>query len=199
MAKLFYTAITSLDGYIADAEGNFDWSMPDSEVHSFINDLERGIGTQLMGRKLYEVMTFWEPLYGQKDLPPFIEDYATIWHDAEKIVYSRTLREAGSKRTRIESTFDPLAVERMKTEATADLSVGGAELAGQALKAGLVDEIHFFVSPVIVGGGKRALPHDIRLNLALLGQRAFPNGVTHLHYQVLKGDPDSGPVAESEA
>ncbi|MFJ6416771.1 dihydrofolate reductase family protein [Paeniglutamicibacter sp. NPDC091659] len=199
MAKLIYTAITSLDGYVADAEGNFDWSMPDAEVHAFINDLERGIGTQLMGRKLYEVMIFWEPLYGQTDLPPFIEDFATIWHDADKIVYSKTLRETESKRTRIESTFDPAEVERMKTQETADLSVGGADLAGQALNAGLVDEIHFFVSPVVVGGGKRALPHDIRLNLALLGQRAFPNGVTHLHYQVLKGDPDSGPVAEAEA
>ena len=188
MAKLIYTAITSLDGYVADAEGNFDWSMPDAEVHAFINDLERGIGTQLMGRKLYEVMKFWEPLYGQTDLPPFIEDFATIWHDAEKIVYSKTLREAETKRTRIESTFDPVEVGRMKTEATADLSVGGAELAGQALKAGLVDEIHFFVSPVIVGGGKRALPHDLRLDLELLGQRVFPNGVAHLHYRVLNGE-----------
>lgn len=188
MAKLFYTAITSLDGYVADAEGNFDWSMPDPDVHAFANDLERGIGTQLMGRKLYEVMKFWEPMYGRKDLPPFIEDYATIWHDAEKIVYSKTLREVDTKRTRIESSFDPVDVGRMKTEATADLSVGGAELAGQALKAGLVDEIHFLVSPVIVGGGKRALPHDVRLNLALLGQRVFPNGVAHLHYQVLNGE-----------
>lgn len=185
MAKLFYTAITSLDGYIADTEGNFDWSMPDAEVHAFVNDLERGIGTQLLGRKLYEIMTFWEPLYGQKDLPPFIEDYATIWHDANKVVYSKTLREADTKRTRIESNFDPLEVGRMKNEATADLSIGAAELAGQALKAGLVDEIHFFVSPVIVGGGKRALPDDLRLNLSLLGQRAFANGVTHLHYQVM--------------
>ena len=188
MAKLIYTAITSLDGYVADAEGKFDWSMPDAEVHAYINDLERGIGTQLMGRKLYEVMKFWEPLYGQTDLPPVMEDFAAIWHDAEKVVYSRTLREADTARTRIESTFDPVEVGRMKSGAAADLSVGGAELAAQALQAGLVDEIHLFVSPVIVGGGKRALPHDIRLNLELLKQRVFPNGVVHLHYGVMNGE-----------
>ena len=191
MARLIYTAITSLDGYIADAEGNFDWSMPDPEIHSFINDLERGIGTQLLGRKLYEVMLFWEPLHGQPDLPEFIEDYAKIWHDTEKIVYSRTLRKVDSERTKIEAAFEPAEIERLKAEATADLSIGGAELASQALKAGLVDEVHFFVSPVIVGGGKRALPHNIRLNLALLGQRTFPNGVAHLHYKVLKDAADT--------
>lgn len=185
MAKLIYTENISLDGYIADAEGSFDWSAPDPEVHEFINDLERGIGTQLMGRKLYDVMKIWERLYGQPDQPQFIDDYATIWHTAEKIVYSGSLLEVESKRTKIEQHFDSADVSRIKAVATADISIGGAVLAGQALKAGLVDEIHLFVSPIIVGGGKRALPQDLWIDLELLGQRVFLNGVAYLGYRVL--------------
>ncbi|MEO6530148.1 MAG: dihydrofolate reductase family protein [Specibacter sp.] len=187
MGKLIYTAITSLDGYVADAAGNFDWSTPDAEVHAFVNDLERPIGTYLCGRGLYEVMKVWESLYGQDGLPPEMDDYAAVWHHAQKIVYSTTLSEPSSANTRIEQSFDPAAIRRLKAEAAKDLSVGGAELAGQALKAGLVDEIHLLISPVMVGGGKRALPEGAGTSLELLGQRTFGNGVVHLHYRVKTG------------
>ncbi|POH57363.1 dihydrofolate reductase family protein [Arthrobacter glacialis] len=184
MGKLIYAAITSLDGYIADTAGNFDWSTPDAEVHAFVNDLERPIGTYLLGRRLYDVMKVWDTFYGQDGLPKEMEDYAAIWHQAQKIIYSTTLSEPGAANTRIEPTFDPDSIRRLKAEATTDLSVGGAELAGQALKAGLVDEIHLLMSPVMVGGGKRALPDGASTSLELLEQRRFGNGVVHLHYGV---------------
>lgn len=184
MAKLIYTAITSLDGYVADLDGRFDWSVPDEDVHAFVNDLERGIGTYLYGRRLYEVMKFWEPLYGQPDQARVVRDYAAIWHGAQKIVYSTTLQEATTEKTSIERSFDPEEIRRLKATATENLSVGGSELAGQALAAGLVDEIHLFLSPIIVGGGKRALPDDVRMTLELLDQRKFDNGVVHLHHAV---------------
>lgn len=184
MGRLFYTAIASLDGYVADAAGNFDWSMPSAEVHACINDLERPIGTYLYGRRLYEVMKVWETFYGQSGLGPEMEDYATLWHRAQKIVYSTTLSGPSTANTRIEPIFDPDSIRRLKAEAATDLSVGGAELAGQALKAGLVDEVQLFLSPVLVGGGKRALPDGVSTSLELLGQRTFGNGVVHLHYAV---------------
>ena len=182
MANLIYTAITSLDGYVADKDGNFDWAEPDEEVHKFVNNLERGISTHLYGRRLYETMVYWEtlPITGQ---PPFVQDFARIWRAADKIVYSRTLETVSSARTKIERDFDPEAIRQMKAEADRNLSVGGADLAGEAIKAGLVDECHLFLSPVVVGGGKQALPDGVLLQLELLDERRFANGVVHLHYR----------------
>jgi dihydrofolate reductase len=183
MAKLIYTAITSLDGYVADEAGNFDWSAPDEEVHTFVNDLERPAGTYLYGRRIYEVMLYWETAHTVAGQPPFIQDYAAIWQAADKIVYSKTLETVSSARTRIERDFDPKAVRQMKASAGRGISVGGPDLAAQALRAGLVDECHLFVSPVVVGGGKRVLPNNVRLNLELLDERRFSNGAVHLHYR----------------
>jgi dihydrofolate reductase len=182
MSKLIYSAITSLDGYVADEDGKFDWSEPDEEVHTFINDLQRPVGTYLYGRRLYEVMVAWETM-ALADQPPFIRDFAEIWRAADKIVYSKTLETPSSARTRIERAFDPDAVRQMKASAERDISVGGADLAAQAIKAGLVDRWHLFVSPIVVGGGKPSLPNDVRLKLELLGERRFGNGVVHLHYR----------------
>lgn len=184
MAKLIYGAITSLDGYVADADGSFDWSMPDDEVHAFVNDLERHTGTYLYGRRMYEVMRAWETMYGVPDMPRVARDYANIWHQAHKFVYSTTLSAASTENTWIEPTFDPDAIRKLKAGATATISIGGAELAGQALAAGLVDEVHLFLSPIIVGGGKRALPDGTRLALELRDEHRFHNGVVHLHYDV---------------
>jgi dihydrofolate reductase len=183
MAKLIYSAITSLDGYVADAEGNFTWSAPDEEVHAFVNDLERPVGTYLFGRRMYEVMAYWEtvPL---PDRPPVVRDFAEIWRSAEKIVYSTTLVSVTTARTRIERSFNPDAVRQMKTRAERDLTVGGAHLAGQALRAGLVDECHLFLTPIVVGGGTAALPEGVTIDLELVDERRFKGGVVHLHYLV---------------
>jgi dihydrofolate reductase len=182
MAKLIYAAITSLDGYVADEDGNFDWSMPDAEVHTFINDLERSAGTHLYGRRLYEVMTAWET-WDTSDEPPHIQDFAQIWRAADKVVYSRTLEEASTARTRIERDFDPDTVRRMKDASERDLLIGGPELAAHAIRAGLVDEWHLFVSPVVVGGGTPSLPDGVRVNLELVDERRFGNGVVYLSYR----------------
>jgi dihydrofolate reductase len=184
MAKLIYSAITSLDGYIADEEGKFDWAAPDEELHTFVNDLERQVGTYLYGRRMYEVMVFWETAHSLTELPPFIRDYAEIWQAADKVVYSRTLKAVSSARTRLVRDFDPEEVRRMKTEAGRDISLGGADLAAQALKTGLVDECHLFVTPVVVGGGTQSLPNNLRLNLELLDERRFGSGVVHLGYRI---------------
>jgi dihydrofolate reductase len=181
MAKLIYTAIASLDGYIEDAAGKFDWSMPDAEVHAFVNDLERPVGTHLYGRRLYEVMRFWESV---PDAPPVEREFAAIWQAAEKVVYSRTLDAVTTARTRVEREFAPESVRALKAGAERDLSIGGAELAGEALRAGLVDECHLLLSPVTVGGGKPAMPTGARIDLELLAERRFGNGVVHLHYAV---------------
>jgi dihydrofolate reductase len=184
MAKLIYAAIASLDGYVEDEGGKFDWAMPDEEVHAFANDLERPIGTYLYGRRMYETMVFWETAGAEFDEPSVFSDYAGIWRDAEKIVHSRTLQSVSSERTRIEREFDPDAVRRLKQSSGADIAVGGAELAGQAIGAGLVDECHLVLCPVVVGGGKRALPDNVRAQLELLDERRFQNGMVHLHYRV---------------
>jgi dihydrofolate reductase len=183
MAKLIYSAITSLDGYTADEDGNFDWAAPDEEVHRFVNDLERPIGTYLLGRRMYEVMTYWETAETTTDQPSATQDFAAIWQTADKIVYSRTLEAASSARTRIERNFDPEAVRELKASAGPDIGVGGSELAAQAMRAGLVDECHLFLTPILVGGGLRALPDDVRFELELLDERRFGNGVVHLHYR----------------
>jgi dihydrofolate reductase len=182
MAKLIYSAITSLDGYVADEDGNFDWAEPDEEVHTLVNDLERQVGTYLYGRRMYEVLVAWETV-DLADQPPFIRDYAGIWRAADKIVYSTTLQAVSSAKTRIERDFDPEAVRQMKASAGRDLSVGGPHLAARAIEAGLVDEYHLFLAPVAVGGGTRALPDDVRVKLELLDERRFGNGVVHLHYR----------------
>jgi dihydrofolate reductase len=158
MAKLIYSTITSLDGYVADKEGNFDWAAPDEEVHTFVNDLEREVGTYLYGHRMYEVMRYWESAHALTDQPPVEQDFAQIWRAAEKVVYSKTLEMVSSARTRIERDFDAETIRRMKGQAERDISVGGSDLAAQALKAGLVDECHLFVAPIVVGGGKRSLP-----------------------------------------
>ena len=183
MAKLIYSALTSLDGYIADANGNFDWAAPDSEVHAFVNDLERPVGTYLYGRRMYEVMAFWETAHTLTDEPPAIHDYARIWQAADKIVYSTTLEETSTARTRLEREFDPDAIRRMKAQARTDISVGGPHLAAQAIKAGLVDAYHLFINPVVVGGGNPALPHGVHVRLELMDEHRFESGVVYLHYQ----------------
>jgi dihydrofolate reductase len=184
MAKLIYSALASLDGYVEDEQGGFDWAAPDDEVHAFVNDLERPIGTYLYGRRMYETMTFWETSGDGPDSSVVSRNFAAIWRAAEKIVYSRTLQTLSSAKTRIEPRFDPDAVRRLKETSEADISIGGAELAGQALAAGLVDELHLFLGPVVVGGGKRALPASVRARLELVDQRRFRRGVVHLHYRV---------------
>jgi dihydrofolate reductase len=183
MAKLIYSAITSLDGYVEDEDGNFDWSAPDDEVHAFVNDLERPVGTYLYGRRMYEVMAYWETAHTVAGQAPVMLDYAELWQAADKVVYSRTLEAVSSARTRIERHFDPEAVRRLKASAERNLTVGGPDLAAQAFRAGLVDECHLFLSPIVVGDGKRALPEGVRIKLELLAERRFANGVVHLHYR----------------
>jgi dihydrofolate reductase len=184
MARLIYAAIASLDGYVEDEGGRFDWAMPDEEVHAFVNELERPIGTYLYGRRMYETMVYWETAGTEADEPAVFGDYAEIWRAAEKIVYSRTLQTPSSARTRIEREFEPNAVRQLKLSSRADIAVGGAELAGQAIGAGLVDECHLFLCPIAVGGGKRALPDKVRAQLELLDERRFKNGIVHIHYRV---------------
>jgi dihydrofolate reductase len=183
VATLIYSAITSLDGYVADEDGNFDWAAPDEELHTFVNDLERPVGTYLYGRRMYEVMAFWETAHTVADQPSFIKDYAAIWQAADKIVYSKTLEKVHTARATLEREFDPEAVRRMKAEAARDISVGGPHLAAEAIKAGLVDEYHLFVTPIVVGGGNHALPDGARVPLELVGERRFHNGTVHLHYR----------------
>jgi dihydrofolate reductase len=184
MAKLIYSALASLDGYVEDSQGKFDWAAPDEEVHAFVNDLERPIGTYLYGRRMYETMVGWDSRSTGVDQPAVSRDFAEIWQRAEKIVYSRTLHTPLSRRTRVEREFNASAVRLLKEYSASDISVGGAELAGQAMAAGLVDELHLFLGPVVVGGGKRALPDDVQVQLDLLAERRFRNGVIYLHYRV---------------
>jgi dihydrofolate reductase len=183
MGKLIYTAITSLDGYVADADGKFDWGEPDEEVHSFVNDLERAVGTYLYGRRLYEVMVAWDDAEAFSDQPPYMQEFARLWQAADKVVYSTTLDAVSTARTRIEREFDPEAVRRMKAAAERDLIVGGPALAAHAFRGGLVDECHLFLAPVLVGGGKQSLPDDVRLDLELVDERRFGNGMVHVRYR----------------
>jgi len=182
MAKLLYATISSLDGYVADENGKFDWAEPDEEVHTFVNDLERSAGTHLYGRRLYEVLVAWETMDERPDQPQVILDFAEIWQAADKIVYSRTLEAVSSARTRIEREFDPEAVRKLKATSEHDLLIGGPELAAHAVRAGLVDEYHLFLAPVLVGGGKRALPDGVRVDLELLDERRFASGFIYLRY-----------------
>lgn len=189
MAKLIYSAIASLDGYVADEQGEFGWSMPDEEVHTFVNDLERPVGTHLYGRRMYEVMKVWEGdeiLAGQ---PACMRDYAEIWRAADKIVYSRSLEEIATSRTKLERTFDPESVRRLKETEEREISIGGPELAAQAIEADLVDEIHLLLVPIAVGAGKPALPIHSHLPLQLLDHRTFDNGTVYLRYLSRKEVP----------
>jgi dihydrofolate reductase len=185
MAKLIYLMLMSLDGYIADEDDKFDWAEPDEEVHTFVNDLGRPVGTYLYGRRMYEVMIAWENLDTFADQPRHIQDFAAIWQAADKIVYSKTLAAASTAKTRIERDFDPEAVRRLKAAAERDLAVAGPDLAAQAFRAGLVDECHLFLAPIIVGGGKQALPDNARARLELLSERRFGNGMVFLHYRTM--------------
>ena len=182
MAKLIYAALASLDGFVADENGNFDWAEPDADVHAFVNDLARPVGTMLLGRRMYDVLVAWETME-TADEPAPIKDYAEIWRATDKVVYSKTLEKASSAKTRIERSFDPDAVRRMKEEAARDLSIAGPDLAAQAIEAGLVDEIQLFLSPIVVGGGTAALPKGVRVTLELLDERRFGNGTVFLRYR----------------
>jgi dihydrofolate reductase len=182
MAKLIYGAIASLDGYVADRDGGFDWAEPDEEVHTFINDLERLISTYLYGRRMYEVMSAWETVHLHTDQPAYALEYASIWQAADKIVYSRTLESGPSARTRIEREFNPEAIREIKARAERSISVSGPNLAAQAIDARLVDELHLFVVPIVIGDGKPFLPDTGRIALKLLDTRRFHSGIVYLRY-----------------
>ncbi len=188
MAKLIYTAITSLDGYIEDDDGVFDWGEPDEEVFRFVNDLERPIGTYLYGRRMYETMVFWETAGAEADRSTASADFARIWRAADKVVYSRSLAAPTSANTRIERAFDPAAVQEMKSNRERDITVAGADLAAQAFRAGLVDECQLFLAPILLGGGKPSLPDHVRIELQLLAERRFDSGVVFLRYRTAVAD-----------
>ena len=177
---LTYSTIASLDGYTTDPEGEFDWAEPDAEVHGFVNDMERGIGTYLYGRRMYEVMRYWETV-SLDEQSPAVRDYAGIWRSADKVVYSSTLRTASSARTRIEPRFDPDAVRALKEHGS--VSVGGPVLAAHAMREGLVDEYHLFVTPIVVGGGTPVFPEGVRARLDLVDERRFVGGVVYSRYR----------------
>lgn len=183
MGKLIYAPISSMDGYIEDDAGRFDWAMPSDDAHAFINDLMRPFGTHLYGRRLYEVMKAWEtdPSLGQES--PIMEDFASIWQAAAKVVFSRSLEQASTRRTDIQRDFDPESIRRMKQDSSRDFSIGGATLAATAFRAGLIDECHIFLAPIVIGSGKRSLPNDVRLKLELLEQRRFADGMVYLRYR----------------
>jgi dihydrofolate reductase len=184
VGRLIYSTQVSLDGFIEDRSGSFGWSEPDDEVHAYINDVLRPIGTHLYGRRLYDVMVFWETVPDDSSVPPVQRDFGRVWRGADKVVYSRTLDRPASGRTTLEREFDPDAVRRLKAESDADLLVGGAELAGAALRAGLVDEVGLFVFPLLLGGGRSAWGEDVRARLELREERRFGGGIVHLRYDV---------------
>ena len=194
MSKLIYLALTSLDGFTEDTDGSFDWAMPDEEVHSYVNALGRGIGTELYGRRMYETMAVWETVTEAPGTAPVEVEFAEQWRGLDKVVYSTTLESVWTSRTRLERGFDAAAVQRMKDELGHDLSVSGPTLAQHAFRAGLVDEVHLFVFPVVVGGGTPALPRNARFDLELVDERRFANGAVHLHHRVV-GVEDPGQPA----
>jgi dihydrofolate reductase len=186
MAKLIYTAITSLDGYIEDEAGQFDWAVPDAELHAFVNDLERPIGTHLYGRRMYETMAVWQTVGVESEVPAVEADFAEVWRGLDKVVYSRTLDDVWTPRTRLVRDFEPEAVGRIKEAAEGDISISGPGLAQHAFRAGLVDEVHLFVFPIVVGGGKPGLPRDIRIDFELIHEQRFGNGVVHMRHRSLQ-------------
>lgn len=184
MAKLIFAAITSLDGYVEDDAGEFNWAAPDDEVMSFLNDLERPIGTYLYGRRMYETMLYWETADLHRDQAPLEWDWMQLWRAADKVIYSRSLETVSSARTQLERDFDPSAIRKMKSSHERDITIGGPDLAAQAFRAGLVDECQLFLTPVVVGGGKPALPQNVHLDLDLVDEHRFGNGVMFLDYRV---------------
>jgi dihydrofolate reductase len=187
MAQLIYSAISSLDGYTEDMDGKFDWAAPDEEVHRFINDLQRTAGTHLYGRRMYETMQVWETDPNLAADSPLMRDYAEIWQAANKIVYSRTLGAVSTRKTQLERTFDPESIRQLKEAAEQDIAIGGPELAAHAFRAGLIDECQLFLTPIIVGGGKKFLPDNVRLELELLDERRFGSGMVFLRYRTRQG------------
>jgi dihydrofolate reductase len=185
MARLIYPANVSLDGYIEDEHGNIDWAVSDDETYAFWTDFQRTIGTYLYGRRMYESMVYWETANASGDQPEVMQEFAQIWRAAEKIVYSRTIQAVSSAKTSIKREFDPDAIRRLKESSGADITIGGPEFAGRAMSAGLVDECHLLLNPIVLGGGKRAVPDILRMRLELLGERRFRSGVVHLHYRVI--------------
>ncbi len=187
MARLIYSAISSLDSYIEDADGNFDWAMPDEEVHRFINNLERSAGTYLYGRRMYETLMVWETDPNLAADSPITRDFAEIWQAANKIVYSRTLQTVSTRKTKLERNFDPEAIRQLKEAVEQDILIGGPEIAAHAFRSRLIDECHLFLTPIIVGGGKPSLPDHVRLDLELLEERRFGNGMVFLRYRTRQG------------
>jgi dihydrofolate reductase len=187
MARLIYSAISALDGYTEDMEGNFDWAAPDEEVHGFINNLERTAGTHLYGRRMYETLMVWETDPNLAAESPITRDFAEIWQATNKIVYSRTLQAASTRKTRLERNFDPKAIRQLKETVEQDILIGGPELAAHAFRSGLIDECHLFLIPIIVGGGKPSLPGNVRLELELLEEHRFSNGTVFLRYRTRQG------------
>jgi len=183
MGRLIYSMMQSLDGYVADAAGKFDWAEPDESVHTFANRLQRSVGTNLLGRRMYEVMSAWDTLGTEGNEPPYIVEFGELWRGSDKVVYSTTMGPLSAARTRIERAFEPAAIRRMKDELVGDISIAGPTLAAQAIAAGLVDEYQLFVVPVVVGGGTRCLPDGIRLDLQLVEQRRFDNGTMYVSYR----------------
>lgn len=187
MTRLIYSAISSLDGYIEDADGNFDWAMPDEEVHRFINNLERAAHTYLYGRRMYETMMVWETDPNLVAESPVTRDFGEMWQAADKIVYSKTLEAVSTRKTQIERSFDPEAIRQLKEVTKHDISIGGPDLAAHAFRSGLIDECHLFLTPIIVGGGKQSLPNNVRLELELIEERRFGNGMVFLRYRARQG------------
>jgi dihydrofolate reductase len=191
MVRLIYSAIASLDGYVEDSDGQFDWAAPDDDVLSFLNEVERPVGTYLYGRRMYETMRYWETAPSDGDVPEPVRDFAAIWRRAEKIVYSRTLNGVTTAGTRLERSLRAEEIHHLKQTASHDLTIGGANLAGQAIESGLVDELHLYVVPAVAGGGKPWLPARLRLSLELLGSRTFASGFVFLRYRAASGGPSS--------
>jgi dihydrofolate reductase len=183
VAKLIYSTIGSLDGYVADEDGNFDWAAPDDEVHALVNELTRPVGTFLLGRRMYETLAVWDTMGDRPDQPKVVGEFAEIWKAADKVVFSSSLKSVSTARTRIEREFDPEMIRRMKEESDRGLDVGGPTLAARAIEAGLIDEWHLYVMPIVVGGGTRALPDGARVELDLLDERRFSSGAVHLRYR----------------
>ncbi|MBK6324537.1 MAG: dihydrofolate reductase family protein [Chloroflexi bacterium] len=196
MARLIYSAISSLDGYIEDTNGRFDWAAPDEEVHGFINNLERTAGTHLYGRRMYETMKSWETDPNLIAGSPITRDFAQIWQAADKIVYSKTLTAVSTRKTHLERNFDPEAIKRLKEAKEQDILIGGPHLAAHAFSAGLIDECHLFLAPVLVGGGKQSLPSNVYLELELLEERHFGSGMVFLRYRTV-AKPVGGSLAAS--
>jgi dihydrofolate reductase len=182
MGRLIYSAICSLDGYVEDATGNFDWAAPDEEVHRAVNQQERAIGTYLYGRRMYETMRFWQDTDSTRD-SAVVADYGAIWRAADKIVFSRTLTAVDTPKTTLVTAFDAGGIRALKASSDTDLSIGGSDLAGQALAAGLVDDVHLYVAPITVGGGKPVFPGDAQTSLELVEVGRFRRGSVHLHYR----------------